>query len=50
LRREHKTNDFTVRLSQRSRNSLRVDIHGRPNIRMSQEFLLHLEIDTERVK
>ena len=29
---------------------MRVDIHSRSNIRMSQEFLLHLEIDAERMK
>jgi hypothetical protein len=29
---------------------MRVDIHGRSNIRMPQKFLLHLEIDAERVK
>lgn len=40
----HETNDFAVRLSQCSRNSLRVDIHRRANIRMPQELLLHLVI------
>ena len=29
---------------------MRVDIHGRSNIRMPQEFLSNLEIDTERMK
>lgn len=50
LRGEHQTNDFAVRLSQCSRNSLRVDIHGRSSVRMSQEFLLHLEIDPQGMK
>ena len=31
-------------------NRLRVDIHRGSNIRMSQEFLLHLEIDAQPVE
>jgi hypothetical protein len=50
LRREYQANGFAIRFSQRARNGLRVDIHGRSNICMSQEFLLHLEIDAERMK
>lgn len=29
---------------------MRVNVHRCANIRMAQKFLLHLEIDTERVK
>jgi hypothetical protein len=50
LRRQNQSNDFAVRLSQGRWDRVRVDVHGRSNIRMSQEFLLHLEIDAERVK
>src|SRR5579859_2715081 len=50
LRWQHQTDHFAVRLSQCSRNGLRVDVHRRSNIRMSQQFLLHLEIDSKRMK
>ena len=50
LRWNDQTNHFAVRFSKGVRNSLRIDIHGRANIRMPQEFLLHLQIDAQCVK
>lgn len=50
VRGQYQSNDLAVRFSQGRRNRMRVDIHGRSNICVPQEFLLHVEIHTERVK
>jgi hypothetical protein len=50
LRWNHQTNHFAVCFAKGSRNRLRLDIHRDPNIRMSEQFLLHLQIDSQRVK
>jgi hypothetical protein len=49
LRNDH-THDFAIGLSQCCGNGLRIDVHGRANVRVAQEFLLNLEIDSERVE
>ena len=49
LRRYHQTNHFAIGFSKCRGNRVRVDIHRGPNIGVSQEFLLHLKIDTEYV-
>ena len=48
--RQHQTNHFAVCFSQGGGNRVGVDVYSGSNICMSQEFLLHLEIDVERMK
>jgi hypothetical protein len=49
LRWQNQSNDFAVCFSQSGRNGVRVDIHRRTNIRVSQQLLLNLKIHTERM-
>jgi hypothetical protein len=39
-----------MRLPHGLRNCLRVDVHGCPNVGVSQQFLLHFHVNTERPK
>src|SRR5208337_3710754 len=43
-RRQQKTNDLPIRLSQTLRHSRGVDIHRRADVRMAKQFLLHLYV------
>jgi hypothetical protein len=49
VRRQHQTNHFAVCFSQSGGNRMCVDIHRRPNIRVTQQLLLDLEIYTQRM-
>jgi hypothetical protein len=40
--------DFTVCFPHRLWDRLRVDVHGCPNVRVTQQFLLHLHVHTKR--
>jgi hypothetical protein len=49
-RRQQKPNQLAVRRSQPFRYSPGIDVHCRPNVRMTKQFLLHLDICPVLVK